>query len=240
MRRASFVAGLLYLVTFVSIPTLALYGPVRKAGYVVGTGSNTAVIIGGLLEVIVALAGIGTAVALLPVVRKQNEVVAMGFVGTRIIEGASIFVGVACLFTIVTLRRDGAGAGALVTSHMLVAMYDRTFMLGQNFMPAANGLLLGSLLYRSRLVPRLLPVVGMIGAPLLIAAQIGVLGGLWGRTSPATGLLALPIAAWEFSLGVYLVVRGFRPSAVDALARRPDPIWCDHVPAEQVWPAVTG
>jgi hypothetical protein len=239
-RRAAFVAGVLYLITFVSIPTLALYGPVRKAGYIVGTGSNSAVIVGGLLEVIVALAGIGTAVALFPVVKKQNEVVALGFIGTRIVEGATIFVGIACLFTIVTRRRAGAGADALVTSHMLVAMYDRSFMLGQNFMPAANGLLLGSLMYRSRLVPRVLPLVGMIGAPLLIAAQLGVLGGLWGRTSPATGLLALPIAAWEFSLGVYLVVKGFRPSAVDALARRADPIWSGHVPADAATPVDIG
>jgi len=225
IRKASLVAGVLYLITFVSIPTLALYSRVHKVGYIASGGSNTGVIVGGILELIVALAGIGTAVALFPVVKKQNEVVAMGFVASRILEGATILVGVACLFTLVTLRRDGAGTDTLVTGHALVVMYDRTFLLGQSIMPAVNGLLLGSLMYRSRLVPRVLPLLGLIGAPLLIFAQLGVLGDLWGRTSSATAILALPIAAWEFSLGVYLVVKGFRPSAVDRLAVRPDPTW---------------
>jgi hypothetical protein len=232
IRKASLTAGVLYLITFVSIPTLVLYGPVHKAGYILGTGSNRGVVIGGILEVIVALAGIGTAVALFPVVKRQDEAVAMGFVGARTIEGASIFVGVACLFTIVTLRRNGAGADAVVTGNALVAMYDRTFLLGQSIMPAVNGLLLGSIMYRSRLVPRVLPVLGLAGAPLLIIAQAGVLFDLWGRSSPATGLLALPIALWEFSLGVYLVVKGFRPSAVDRLATRPDPVWSGYQPAD--------
>jgi Domain of unknown function (DUF4386) len=240
IRRASLVAGVLYLITFVSIPTLALYSRVHKAGYIVSGGSNTGVIIGGLLEVIVALAGIGTAVALFPVVKKQNEVVALGFIGSRIVEGATIFVGVASLFTIVTLRRDGAGADAVVTGHALVAMYDRTFLLGQSIMPAVNGLLLGSLMYRSRLVPRVLPVLGLIGAPLLIVAQLGVLGDLWGRSSSATAILAFPIAAWEFSLGVYLVVKGFRPSAVDRLARQPDPIWSGYEPTNSAKTAIAG
>ena len=99
-------------------------------------------------------------------------------------------------------------------------------------MPAVNGLLLGSLMYQSRLVPRLLPALGWIGAALLIVAQLGVLGDLWGRTSSATAILALPIAAWEFSLGVYLVVKGFRPSAVNRLAGRPDPTWFGYEPVD--------
>ncbi len=234
IRKTALAAGVLYLVTFISIPTLALYSPVHKAGYVLGTGSNSGVIIGGLLELIVALAGVGTAVVLFPVVKRQNEGVALGFVGSRIIEGAAIFVGIACLFTIVTLRRDGAGADALATGNALVAMYDRTFLLGQSIMPAVNAMLLGSLMYRSRLVPRVLPVLGLIGVPLLIIAQLGVLLDLWGRSSAATGLLALPIAAWEFSLGVYLVAKGFRPSAVERLAGRPDPIWSAYEPATAI------
>jgi Domain of unknown function (DUF4386) len=228
LRRVSLVAGALYLITFVSIPTLVLYDPVHKVGFVEGTGSNNGVIVGGILEVIVALAGIGTAVVLFPVVKRQSEVLAMGFVGSRIVEGATIFVGVASVLTIVTLRHDGAGADAMVTGHALVAMYDRTFLLGQNIMPAVNALLLGTLMYRSRLVPRVLPVLGLIGAPLLLIAQLGVLFDWWARTSTPTGLLALPIAIWEFSLGVYLVTKGFRAAAVDGLARRPDPIWSGH------------
>src|SRR6185312_15077285 len=137
--------------------------------YIVGPGSNTAVLVGGVLEVIVALAGIGTAVVLYPVVKRQNEGVALGFVGSRTLEAATIFAGVACLLTVVTLRQTGAGADALVTGHALVTLYNRTFLIGQGFIPAVNALLLGSLLYQSRLVPRILPLVGFVGAFVLVA-----------------------------------------------------------------------
>lgn len=232
IRRTSLIAGVLYLITFVSIPTLALYGAVHEADFIVGAGSNTAVVVGGILELIVALAGIGTAVVLFPVLKRQHEGLAMGFVGSRILEAATIFVGIASLLTIVTLRQDGAAADATVTGDALVAMYDRTFLLGQSILPAVNALLLGSLLYQSRLVPRALPTLGLIGAPLLLIAQSGVLFDLWGRTSPVTAIFVLPIAIWEFSLGVYLVSKGFRPSAVDRLARRPDPQWSAYEPGK--------
>jgi hypothetical protein len=216
LRKTSLVAGLLYLLTFVSIPTLALYSQVHKAGYIFGTGSDAAVLIGGILEVIVALAGIGTAIALYPVVKRQNQGVALGFVGSRILEASMIFVGVASLLTIVTLRQDGAGADASVMGSALVGLYDRTFLLGQSIMPVVNALLLGSLLYRSHLVPRALPVLAFIGAPLLLAAQSGVLFDLWDRTSAFAAIGTIPIAIWELSLGVYLVVKGFKPSPITA------------------------
>src|SRR2546428_6212603 len=153
LRKTALVAGVFYLLTFVSIPTLFLYGPVRGANYIIGPGPDTSAIIGGILEIIVALAGIGTAVTLFPVVKRQNEGVALGFVGSRVLEAATIFAGVACLLSVVTLRQAGAGAEALVIGHALVAMYDRMFLIGQSFIPAVKALLLGSLLYPSRLVP---------------------------------------------------------------------------------------
>ncbi|HEX9096075.1 MAG TPA: DUF4386 domain-containing protein [Candidatus Dormibacteraeota bacterium] len=217
LRKTSLAAGALYLLTFVSIPTLALYGPVKSARYVVSAGPDTSAIVGGILEIIVALAGIGTAVALYAVLKRQNEGIAMGFVGSRVLEAGTIFVGVMCLLSVVSLRQAGAGADALVTSHALVAMYDRMFLIGQSFMPAVNALLLGSLLYQSRLVPRVLPLLGLIGAPLLVAGDVAVLFGVIGQHAPSTGLFALPIAVWEFSLGVWLLVKGFRPSAITAL-----------------------
>jgi hypothetical protein len=217
-RKFSLAAGVLYLLTFVSIPTLALYGSVRDPNYIVGPGPDTSVLIGAVLEVIVALAGIGTAVALFPVVKKQNEGVALGFVGTRVLEAAAIFAGVASLLSVVTLRQAGVGADALVTGQALVALYDRLFLLGQSLMPAMNALLLGSLLYRSHLVPRVLPLLGLIGAPLLIAGDAAILFGLLGRVSPLAGISALPIALWEFSLGVWLTAKGFNPSAITSLS----------------------
>ena len=216
LRKTALVAGVFYLLTFVSIPTLTLYGPVHDPNYIVGAGSNTAVLVGGVLEVIVALAGIGTAVVLYPVIKRQNEAVALGFVSTRVLEAATIFVGVASLLAVVTLRQTGAGLDALVTGQALVALYDRMFLLGQSFIPALNALLLGSLLYRSRLVPRVLPVVGFVGAALLLASDVAVLFGLWDRVSALSAIAALPIALWEFSLGVYLVVKGFKPSPITA------------------------
>ncbi|HLO30921.1 MAG TPA: DUF4386 domain-containing protein [Anaerolineales bacterium] len=219
-RKVALAAGVLYLLTFVSIPTLSLYGRVKGANYIIGAGPDTAVIIGGILEIIVALAGIGTAVVLFPMLKKQNEGVALGLVASRILEASTMFVGVAFLLSIVTLRQAGAGADALVTSHALASLYDRIFLLGQSFMPAANDLLLGFLLYRSRLVPRTLSLIGLVGGPLLIAGYMAVLFGLIGQHAPLAGLSALPVALFEFSLGVWLTVKGFSPSAITSLSAK--------------------
>ena len=215
-RKTALVAGVLYLLTFVSIPTLVLYGPVKSANYIVGAGPDTGAIIGAILEIIVALAGIGTAVVLFPVLKKQNEAAALGLVASRILEAATIFVGVVFLMSIVTLRQTGAGAGALVTSHALATLYDRIFLQGQSFMPAVNDLLLGFLLYQSRLVPRGLSLIGIVGGPILLAGYLAVMFGLLGQHAPLASLSAVPVALFEFALGVWLVVKGFQPSPITA------------------------
>jgi len=224
MRRTSRAAGILYLITFVSIPTLMLYNPVRDhADFVLGAGSDTGVLLAALSEVVVALAGIGTAVVLFPVAKRQSETAAIGFVTSRVVEGSLIIVGVVSLLTLVTLPNDVAGtAGAdrasLVTAgHTQLAAYDWTFLLSQSLMPAFNALCLGYVMYRSGLVPRILPTLGLIGAPLLLASDIAVFFGLYDHAAPIAFLAALPVAVWEFSLGVYLTVKGFRPAAVAAL-----------------------
>ena len=223
MRRTSRAAGILYLITFVSVPTLMAFQPVRDgADFVLGTGSATGVLWGSFSEVVVALAGIGTAVVLFPVARRVSETAALGFVTARVVEGSLIIVGVVNIHTLVTLRDDvagtaGADQGSLVTTgHTLVATYDWAFLLSQSLMPVFNALCLGYVLYRSGLVPRILPTIGLIGAPLLLAADIAIFFGVFDRTGPIA-LAALPIAVWEFSLGVYLTVKGFRPSALAAL-----------------------
>jgi hypothetical protein len=188
VRKTALVAGVFYLITFLAIATLPLYGPVHEADYIIGPGPDTAVLFGGLVEIIVALACIGTAVALYPVVKRQNEASALGFVGVRVLEAATIFVGVASLFTIVSLRQTGVGDEAVLTGQTLVAQYDSMFLVGQSLLPAVNALLLGSLLYRSHLVPRILPLLGLIGAPLLIAGAIGTMFGAWEPSSPPTAL----------------------------------------------------
>ena len=236
-RKTSLVAGIFYLITFISIPTLALYGPVKNhRNWILNSGSNTAVLVGAFLEMIVALAGIGTASTLYPVVKRQNEGFALGFVAARVLEASMIFAGVVSLLSLVTLRQDlggaaGADAASLVTtgaSH--VAVYNATFLLGQTLMPGINALLLGSLMYRSRLVPRVIPAMGLIGAPLLIAAAFAMLFGGIGQVSSVAALAALPVAAWELSLGVWLVVKGFRPSPITTeMAAATTPAACQNV-----------
>jgi Domain of unknown function (DUF4386) len=216
LRKTSLAAGVLYLLTFVSIPTLAIYGPVKSANYILGTGPDSSAIIGGILEIIVAISGIGTAVILYPVLKKQHETSALGLVASRILESGTIFVGVAFLLSIVTLRQSGAGADALATSHALVALYDRIFLLGQSFMPAVCDLLLGFLLYHSRLVPRGLSLIGIIGGPILLIGYFAVQFSFIEQHAPLAGLFAIPVALFEFSLGIYLVVKGFKPSPITA------------------------
>jgi len=220
-RKTALVAGVFYLITFISIPTLALYGPVTNhRNWVLGSGGHTAVLVGGFLEVIVALAGIGTAVTLYPILKRQHEGLALGFVTSRLLEGTMIFAGVVSLLSLVTLKHGpsgaaGANSAALVaTGASHVAVYNWTFLLGQSLMPAINAILLGTLLYRSRLVPRALPILGLIGAPLLLTADIATLFGGIGQHSSWALLGALPVAVWELSLGVWLVVKGFRPSPI--------------------------
>ena len=223
MRRTSLAAGILYLITFVSIPTLIVFQPVQNgADFVLGAGSDTGVLLGAFSEVIVALAGIGTAVVLFPVAKRVSETAALGFVASRVVEGALIIVGVVSVLSLVTLRNDVAGtadadaASLVTTGHTLAATYDWTFLLSQSLAPVFNALCLGYVLYRSGLVPRILPTIGLIGAPLLLAADIAIFFGVFDRTGPIA-LAALPIAVWEFSLGVYLTVKGFKPAAVAAL-----------------------
>jgi hypothetical protein len=210
LRKTALAAGIFYLITFVSIPTLALYSQVKSADYIISAGPDTAAIIGGILEIIVALAGIITAVALYPVLRKQNEGLALGLVASRILEASTMFVGVAFILALVTLRKEGLGTDALITGHALVSLYDRIFLLGQSFMPAFNDLLLGILLYQSRLVPRGLALIGIIGAIPLLVGYIAVLFGVIDQHDPLSGLAALLVALFEFSLGIYLIVKGFK------------------------------
>jgi hypothetical protein len=215
-RKYSLAAGVFYLLTFVSIPTLALYRGVREPKFVVGPGPDTPVMLGVVLEMIVALAGIGTAVALYPVVRRQGEARAVGLVASRTLEAATIYVGIVSLMSIVTLRQAGVGAAALIVAQGLAAQYRWTFFFAQSFIPAINGVLLGSLLYQSRLVPRWLPVLGFVGAVSLVVSWLAILVGVMEAISTVAAVAALPIAVWELSLGVYLTFWGFRAAPIIA------------------------
>ncbi|HEX8628309.1 MAG TPA: DUF4386 domain-containing protein [Catenuloplanes sp.] len=224
-RKHASATGILYLITFAASIPAAFYflSPVLDdPNYIIGAGADTRVIIGCLLDAVNALACIGTAVAVYPVVRRQNESLALGFVTTRMFEAAVIMIGVVSLLAVVTLRRDLAGtAGAdqaslVTTGQALVAIRDYTFQFGPNISAALNALLFGTLLYRSRLVPRALPTMGLIAAPLLLAASVATILGLTEQGSVWYAPGGALIFVWELSLGIYLVVKGFKPAPITA------------------------
>lgn len=208
-RRLAFIAGALYLLTVVtSVPALALKDPVLADPTSAGA---TALQWAAALEFVLALACIGTAVALFPVLRRVDEATALGFVGSRTLEAAIIVMGVIAMLGVLVA---GPAAPALVSMH------DWAFLLGPGTIPAVNALLLAPLLLRAGLVPRALPLMGLVGAPLLLAASVGTLFGIIDQVSPVGFLSALLIAAWEIGLGFWLVIKGFNPDAVERLEMR--------------------
>jgi hypothetical protein len=221
LRRTAFIAGWLYLITFItSIPARILYGPALHTDYILGTGSTSGVQLGTLLDVVCALAGIGTAVVLFPIVKRQNEGVALAFVGSRILEASALFVGAVTLLAVVTVRQDLSGAaGADVTAlrttgDALVAMHNWAYLIGPGLLSGVNALLLGSLMYRSGLVPRIIPTIGLIGAPLLIASGVLTMFGAWDQFSTYAAIAAFPVALWEFSVGSWMAFKGFNASPI--------------------------
>ena len=234
------VTGVLFIITFIaSIPAaFVFYAPVLDdPNYILGAGAGAdpSVSLGALLEFITCIANIGTAVVLFPIVRRQNEVLALGYVTSRVFESTFIMVGVFSLLTVVSLRsgydpatplQDLAGtadadAAVLVTADkLLVALHDWTMLLGPGILAGVgNGMLLGYLMYRSGLVPRGMAVLGLIGGPVLVAAAVAVLFGIFEAGSVWQIIATMPEFFWELSLGIWLIVNGFNTSAVTSLLR---------------------
>ncbi len=221
-RKTARLAGWLFIVTFVaSIPAaLLLYTPVLDhARYILGAGADSRISLGALLEMILIVANVGTAVVLFPILKRQNERLALGYVTARIMESAFIAIGIVSLLAIVTLRRDVGGvggAGSLVlVGRSLVAIHDWTFLLGPGWIVGlGNGLILGYLMYRSGLVPRRMAMLGLIGGPLIILSGTAVLFHVFKAGSAPQVIATVPEFFWELSLGIYLIVKGFRPSPI--------------------------
>jgi hypothetical protein len=218
------VTGVLFIITFAtSIPALLLYAPVLDhANYIVGAGADTRIALGAFLEMILIVANIGTAVALFPILKRQNEALSLGYVTARLVECAFIAVGLLSVMAVVTLRQDvggTAGAASLVpVGRSLVAIHDWTFVLGPGWVVGVgNGLILGYLMYRSGLVPRGMAMLGLIGGPLIIASGTAVLFDVIEPGSTGQVIATIPEFFWELSLGIYLIVRGFRPSPIIAM-----------------------
>lgn len=224
-RKYAFAGGTFYLLTFLSsIPALLLIQPILdNTDYIVSGGADGRVLFGCFLDMVNALTAVGSAVAVFPVVRRLHQALALGFVTSRLVEAAVIMTGVVSLLAVVTLRQNYAGATGdnatmlVTTGQALVAVRDWTFLLGPGLMPVFNALLFGTLLYRSRLVPRIIPTVGLIGAPLLLTATLVTFFGHNTQTSSLSAIATLPIAAWELAVGVWMVVKGFNPGRTPAL-----------------------
>ena len=217
------VTGVLFLITYItSIPAYFFYVPLDDPNYIVGSGADTSVRLGALLELILVVANIGSAVVLYPVVKRVNDILALGFVTARVMESVFIAVGILSVLTVVALRQGaaaGADAGSLGTvSESLVTLHDWTFLLGPGFVVGVgNGLILGYLMYRSGLLPRGMAILGLIAGPVLIARFVGILFGVFEPGSVLGGLMVVPEFIWELALGIWLTVRGFNPSALARL-----------------------
>ncbi len=218
-RKSAFVTGLLYLITFAaSIPAVVLLSPILDdPNYVVGPGADMQIGLAAVLDMVNAVACIGTAVAVFSVVKRQHEGLALGFVTTRLLEAAIIAAGVVSLLAVVTLRQEGVAAGdagsAVVVGRALVAVRDGTFVLGPCLMAALNALMFGTLLYRARLIPRAIPALGLVGAPVMIAFVICTMLGLTELGSTFNAIAGAPFFIWELLAGLWMVFKGFDRSA---------------------------
>ena len=245
-RKTALVAGILYLLTFASsIPAALLLGStLDNPNYILGAGADGQVRLAGLLDIVNGLTAIGTAVALYSVVKRQHEGFAIGFVASRLFEAAILFIGVVSVITIANLRETGAAAAdpaALgAVGNGLVALYKTSFVLGTGI-PALNAVFLGWLMYRSGLVPRVIPVIGLIGAPLFTSWIIGYIFGITEGGTPWHAIGVAPIFIWELALGLWMTFKGFNRSApivVAAAAEASSPTG-PATPATSAVPAAT-
>jgi uncharacterized protein DUF4386 len=226
-RRTALAVGVLFILTFVtSIAGAIAYGSVLSdPSYISGPGADTGVLLGAFLELFLIITNIGCAVVLFPILKWQNEAVALGYVAARIMECTFILVGILSVLAVVTLRQDAtsADAGSLNTvGKSLIAVKNWTFLLGPGFADGiGTGLLLGWLMYRSRLVSPRMALFGVVGGPLLAASGLAVLIGVIPQGSPVQGILTIPEIIWEAYLGLWLTFKGFNAAApVLALVRR--------------------
>jgi hypothetical protein len=210
-QRNARIFGVLFIITFItSIGALALFQSVLDdpAGYIAGGGKDNQIYLGAFLELLLIIANVGTAVVLYPIARRQDELLAIGYVAARIIECVFLAAGIIFVLGVVTLRQDSSDAADLAVS--LAALKDWTFLFGPGLIvPFGNGLILGYLMYSSGLVPRRMAWLGLIGGPLLLIGNIGVLFDWWDATG-AVNILVIPEFLWELSLGIYAAVWGFR------------------------------
>jgi hypothetical protein len=218
-QRIARVFGWLFVATFAtSIPAyFILYAPVRDdPGLITGTGADptASVALGAVLELFLIIANVGTAVVVYPILKRQSEIGAVGYVSARIVESIFIAIGIISLLTFLLMRQQATAGTDAAVGEAFVAIYDRAFLVGPGFFAGlANGAILGYLMYRSGLVPRGMAMLGLIGGPLVMASGIAIMFDVTERGSTLQGIATIPEFFWELSLGIYCIVKGFRPSS---------------------------
>jgi len=219
-RRTALIFGVLYLATFVfSIAGVLLYNPVlHPVKFMAGTGGDTRVRLGAVCEVFLIIANIGTALVVYPIFRRAYRVLSLGYVTARLMECTFIAVGIVSYLAVVTLHQQSAGgaAGSLVNdARALVAVRNWTFVLGPGFVVGVgNGLILGSMMYRSGLMPRGLAMLGLIAGALICITGLLVVLDVIPRGGTVQAIATIPEFIWELSLGIYPIVKGFRASPI--------------------------
>ena len=224
-RKTALAGGLLYLLTFIgSIPAAILVGPaINDPNYITSTGADQQVAFGLVLELVNVISCFGCAIALFSVIKREHEGLAVGYLATRLFEAATITIGVVSLLTVISLRQQGAASGDAETlvpvGNALVDVRNWAMTIGPN-MAGFNALMLGTALYRARLVPRAIPALGIVGAPILITYVIGTILGVTGPGTLFQGIAVLPFFIWELVLGLWLTFKGFNEHSRIGLAER--------------------
>ncbi len=237
VRRTGKIFGWLFIGTFItSIPARLLF--IHGVGaswsdmrFVPGDVNHASLKLGAILEFGLIVTQIGTAVVIYPLVRRQSETVSLGYVCARIMESVFAAIGLMSIISVVNVADALGGANAIgatalgTQGNSLVHTYDWAFLWGPGLVAGiGNGIMLGYLMYRSALVPPRMALLGLIGGPLLILSFVMMLIGVYKNGQGPSGLLTLPEAAWELSLGIYCAWKGFRTESPIA-----DPQWTEGV-----------
>jgi hypothetical protein len=213
------VFGWFFLATFVtSIPAyfIGYHRILNDPGLITGAGANptTGVATGAALEVFLIIANVATAVVAYPVLKRESEMGAIGYVAARLVEAMFIAIGIVSALAFLLMRQEATAASTPVLGNVFVAFYYRAFLVGPGFFAGlANGVVLGYLMYRSELVPRGMTWLGLIGGPLVMITGILIMYNAIERGGAVQTIATLPEALWELSLSIYCIVKGFRLSS---------------------------
>ena len=226
-RTSEIIVGILFIVAAVTaIIGLLLYDPILKGPDYLTNGSEHAnqVVLGAIMELLLVVSAVGTATTMFPILRKYNETIALWHLCFRFLEAIIITVGIISVLSLLTLSREFVAAGAADTASyqasgiLLKAIHDWTFLLGPLFMLGINTMMYSYIFFKTKLLPRFIPILGMTGATLVFINALLVMFGVIEQISTWGAILALPIAANEMILAVWLISKGFNKSALANLS----------------------